>query len=230
MVIGFSTGSLALSDFRLGLRMVEGKPTAAIELSALRDVELENLVNSLDELDLSQFTYVSVHAPSRFVSLSEHRVVDLLGVVFRRNWPVVLHPDAIRDSSLWDQFGDLVCIENMDKRKSTGRTAAELSMIYEELPNASLCFDIAHARQVDPTMMEARRISEVHGARLRQIHLSDVTSSSKHEPLGFTAMLGYKQIAHLLPPDIPVILETPVAEPELLDEMRRAESLLSMST
>ena len=226
MVIGFSTGSLALGNFRLGLKMVAGKSTAAVELSALRDVELQPLVESLDALDLSQFDYISVHAPSRFESVTEMEVLALLEPVFERAWPVVVHPDAIRDFSLWKLHGGLVCIENMDKRKPLGRTAAELSTIFASLPDASLCFDIGHARQIDPTMREARKILAAHGSRLRQVHLSDVTTTSAHEPLGFTALLGYRQIAHLLPSDVPVILETPVGESELEDEMRRAERLL----
>lgn len=227
MVIGYSTGSLALGDFRLGLRMVAGQPTAAIELSALRDSELESLVESLDELDLSQFDYISVHAPSSFSSLTESEIVRILEPVFDRGWPVVLHPDAVSNWDLWNDFGNLVCIENMDKRKSTGRTAQELSKVFGKLPAASLCFDIAHARQIDPTMMEARRIIDEHGHRMRQIHLSDVTSDSSHQQLGFTALLGFQQVAPLLPRDIPVILETPVSAERVIDELQLAESLLT---
>ena len=42
--IGFSTGTLALGDFRLGLQQLYGKQAMAVELSALRDMELEPLV------------------------------------------------------------------------------------------------------------------------------------------------------------------------------------------
>ena len=185
MVFGFSTGSLALSDFRLGLNMVRGKPTAAIELSALREHELAPLVHALNDLDLTQFTYVSVHAPSRFVEMSEKHAVKLLRGVAEREWSIVLHPDAIRDWSCWLEFGSFVCIENMDKRKRIGRTAGELTEIFEKLPEASLCFDIAHARQVDPTMLEARAILRLHSHRIRQLHVSNVTSDSRHEPLAY---------------------------------------------
>ena len=55
MVFGFSTGSLALGDFRLGLQMVEGKRIAAIELSALRDTELESLLAQSKTLIWTRF-------------------------------------------------------------------------------------------------------------------------------------------------------------------------------
>ena len=72
-----------------------------------------------------------------------------------RNWPIVVHPDAMFDFSLWREFGNLLCLENMDKRKPVGRTVQELDRIFQELPDASFCFDIGHARQVAPTMTEA---------------------------------------------------------------------------
>ncbi|MCP3980333.1 MAG: hypothetical protein GY716_13600 [bacterium] len=224
--MGFSTGTLALGDFRLGLQMLRGNRTIAVELSALRDYELQALVDGLDDLDLSQFSYVSVHAPSRFVELSEVQAVGLLEAVFRRDWPVVLHPDAVQDWSLWRDHGSLVCIENMDKRKPIGRTAAELTEIYDHLPDASLCFDIGHARQVDPTMFEARAILTTHGHRLKQMHVSDVNSASVHEPLNQVAEWAFSRVAHLIPAHVPIIMETPVPEERLQAEMRRAQRAL----
>ena len=57
---------------------------------------------------------------------------------------------------MWRQLGDRVLVENMDKRKPVGRTVEELDLIFEQLPAAGMCFDIAHARQVDSSMTEAR--------------------------------------------------------------------------
>jgi hypothetical protein len=228
-VIGFSTGSLAFGDFRLGLQMVQGKPAAAIELSALRDSELVPLVEALGQLDLSQFRYVSFHAPSSFHILNEAVVVSHLRSVAERRWPIIVHPDVIRRFDLWAEFGDLTCIENMDKRKWTGRTAAELAVIFDKLPNASLCFDIGHARQVDPSMCEADLILRQHGSRLKQLHLSDVNTDSAHEPLSMEAVLAFQRIARLIPEDVPVILETPVAIDGIAIEVGRAEQALSHS-
>lgn len=224
--IGFSTGTLALGDFRLGLQMLDGKPAAAVELSALRDVELERLVHSLDDLNLSQFSYVSVHAPSQFIHVSERQVLDLLAVVFERQWPVVVHPDAITDWERWRDAGEWVCIENMDKRKPIGRTADELATIFDRLPDATLCFDVGHARQIDPTMLEARMILRRHGRRLRQLHVSDVNSASGHEPLNLPAIWAFERIAHLIPQDIPIIMETPVPAELLGSQMEQALSAL----
>jgi hypothetical protein len=148
--IGFSTGALAFSDFRRGLEILRGKQTNTIELSALREAELAPLVGALDSLDLSPYTYVSVHAPSKYDQRNEGEIVGLLRKTASRGWPIVLHPDVIHDVPAWNSFGSLLLVENMDKRNNCGRTALELSDIFEKLPQAGLCFDIGHCRQVDP--------------------------------------------------------------------------------
>lgn len=227
MIIGFSTGSLAHEKVRVGLRMVSGQQTAAIELSALREEELIPLVRDLDTLELSQFDYVSLHAPSRLVEFSEQEVVStLMQVVLQKNWPIIVHPDIIVNFDLWSQLGNKLCLENMDKRKSTGRTATELESYFAKLPDATLCFDIGHARQIDPTMCEADSILRQHGNRLQQVHMSLVNSRSKHEPLNYESMLAFRRVVHLIPEKTPIILETPVSKSQIPAQMRIVEELL----
>src|SRR5438045_2204773 len=113
--IGFSTGALAYSDFRRALQMLCDTGIEVVELSALRHVELKPLVNAIDTLDLSQFRYVSVHAPSQFHSDEEEGVVAALLGIAERGWPIVMHPDAIHDHARWRSLGKALCLENMDK-------------------------------------------------------------------------------------------------------------------
>lgn len=215
-LIGFSTGALAMGDFARGLALLADKHTRAVELSALREQELPRLVASAEGLDLKGYDYVSVHAPSRVKSLSESEVARLLRPCIALGWPVVLHPDAIRDHRCWRDFGPLLCVENMDKRKCTGQTAAQLAHHFAELPEARLCFDFGHARQVDPTLGIARRILEDHGGRMTQIHLSEVDAACRHRPLSMASVWSFQEIAHLLP-ECPVIIES-VVPPEGIDE------------
>ena len=226
MRIGFSTGSLALGDVREGLRMVMESDANAIELSALREEELEPLINGLDDLDLSNFSYISIHAPSRLRQLSEQRVVSLLQSGAQRGWTIVVHPDVIHEFPLWQTLGDSLCLENMDKRKPTGRTVKELQSYFERLPEATFCFDIGHARQVDPTMLEARSFLRHFKFRLRQVHMSYVNSSSQHERLNFEATRAFRRVTGLIPKDTPVILETPVPEGMLDQEVQMALAIM----
>jgi hypothetical protein len=207
--------------------MMEGLPCDCVELSALREAELDPLVDSLASLNLSSFKYVSVHAPSQLHSMTERHLVDRLCVVAQRKLPIVLHPDVIQNHDNWIGFGDVLCIENMDKRKPIGRTAAELKTIFRRLPEATLCFDVGHARQVDPTMSQAVEILSAFGGRLRQMHVSEVNAQNKHEPLSMAAIHAFRKVAHLIPEHVPVILETPVSSGEMLAEMAEARFALS---
>ncbi len=229
--IGFSTGALALGDFDRGLQLLSGSYAKAVELSALRELELPTLMAALGRLDLSNYEYISVHAPSRLRTMKEQDAADYLRPCIERGWSVILHPDAIVDYGCWRDFGKLLCIENMDKRKAVGRTANELRQHFHELPDASMCLDLAHARQIDPTFGIAREIIAEYGERIVQLHLSDLDVMSHHDPLSMSVVWAVREIAHLLP-QCPVILESMVkpTASAIADELRIAAECFPADT
>jgi hypothetical protein len=160
------------------------------------------------------------------IRFTEAELVAMLRPIAERGWPVVVHPDIVKDHNCWKRLGDRLCLENMDKRKATGRTAAELEALFARLPDATLCFDIGHARQVDPTMCEANSILRRFSSRLQQVHLSVVNSFSQHLPLNFEGLLAFRRVAHLIPRGTPIILETPVGRSDITAELDKAGSLL----
>lgn len=222
-LIGFSTGAVARSDFRAALSMLARAGTNAVELSALRLAELAPLLEAVPTLDLSPFRSISVHAPSAFPPEQEAEIASALrSVVVERDWPVVVHPDAIHRFDAWTGFGRLLCIENMDKRKPIGRNVGELAAIFDRLPDASLCFDIAHARQVDPSMTEAFCILREFGPRIAQVHVSEVGVDSRHTRLTNGAIRACREVSELIPADVPVIIEAPVIPDQIEDELVHA--------
>lgn len=68
--------------------MVNGKDIHVLELSALRQPELVPMLNGLGELDLRQFDYVAVHAPSEFSAEDESNITDKLSGVCSRGYAV----------------------------------------------------------------------------------------------------------------------------------------------
>jgi hypothetical protein len=186
---------------------MDGTSATAVELSALRLSELPILVKAMPELDLEQFAYVSVHAPSRFSSTEEDGVIELLQQVPNRR-QIIVHPDTIHDPGKWAGFGTQLTIENMDRRKADGRSAQELSRWFERLPNASLCFDLAHAHQCDRTMTEAFRILKKFRNRICQLHVSELDSAGHHFPMSYGSMRAFSEIASLIPGDAPAIIES----------------------
>lgn len=229
--IGFSTGALAFDDFRRGLDLsfsVAGP--RVVELSALRDHSLIALMSALDTLGMETFEYVSIHAPSKCQKLTEAEIVTALRPCVPRGIPVVVHPDAIVDSDLWQSFGSLLCIENMDKRKPTGRTADEMSHFFDMFPDATFCLDLAHARQVDTTMGEARQMLRRFGDRLRQVHVSEIDAAGKHHPISLASKLSFERIAALIPEQIPVVIESVVSEADMVREIVMVKQALTPST
>lgn len=225
--IGFSTGALARGNVRLALQMLQNKSAQIIEISALRQNELQPIVDMLDVLDLDKFEYKSFHAPSSMDADFEPTALELLARVAGRGWPIIVHPDAMHDVNEWSRFGDLLYVENMDKRKPIGQTADDLASIFRDLPQSGLCLDLGHVRQVDPTMSEAAEILLRFKDRLTQLHVSDVNSQSKHDPLTFEAVLAFQRVARLIPADIPIILESRVGETEIEAEIKSALSALA---
>jgi hypothetical protein len=225
--IGFSTGALARGDVGLALEMLRNKSVQIIEISALRQHELQPMVDMLDDLDLDKFQYKSFHAPSSIESDFETTALDLLARVAARGWPIIVHPDAMHDVNEWSRFGDLLYVENMDKRKQIGQTADDLASIFEDLPDSGLCLDLGHARQVDPTMSEAAEILSRFQDRLKQLHVSEVNSQSQHDPLTLESVLAFQRVSRLIPADIPIILESRVGESEIEREIQSALSALT---
>jgi hypothetical protein len=227
--IGFSTGALALSDFRLALEELQGQPVDSIELSALRYPELQPLLDALGTLPLASYRYKSIHAPSSFDGEQEAEIVDLLRRYAPRGWPIILHPDTVHDFSAWKGFGKQLAVENMDRRKPIGRTLEELNPIFEKLPDAMFCFDIGHARQCDTTMTEAYRILRAYSGRLCQIHVSEVNTASRHDPLSFAAIRAFSEVAALIPDHVPLILEARVTRDQIKAEIENAHKALPLA-
>ena len=155
----------------------------AVELAALSEDELPGLVEYLGSgVDLP-FRFVSVHAPSKHRKMSEAELVDALVALPCWIDAIVVHPDTIEDAALYRRLGTRLAIENMDARKQDGRTADELAPYFEALPDAGLCFDVAHAWSIDPSMEEAERLLDGLAGRLRHVHLSSLDETGHHIPL-----------------------------------------------
>lgn len=215
-----------MADFHRGIRLIAERKIPCIELSALRIEELDPLVSEINDIDLSAFSHISVHVPTRIQRTDEKEIVERLHSFSRRGWPIILHPDVVHDFSLWHGFGHLLCIENMDKRKPSGKTVQEMREVFSVLPEAAFCFDMGHARQVDPSMMVAHSLLKEFGPRLREVHMSDVDASSRHNALSDGSILAFQEMAGMIPESVPVILESIVQAHEIDSELTRAQEAL----
>lgn len=224
--IGFSTGAIARDDFETALELLDPTQASAVELSALRAAELPALLAALPALlpRLNQrYRYVSFHAPTNFDD--ERPLIPRLKIIADLGLNIVVHPDTISNVELWRSLGSRLCLENMDSRKPVGRTAEELEPFFEKLPEARLCLDIAHARQVDTSMNQAVRILRRFGDRLAQFHVSEVNSKGTHFAMSFAAKQAYEPFAMALA-RAPIIIESMVERNDIVREIAETEKLL----
>lgn len=182
--------------------------TSAIELAALAQHELPGLIGYLDRRPALPFEYVSLHAPSKGRGTDERELIELLHGASPRVDAIIVHPDTLVDVEAWTQLGRRLVLENMDTRKRTGQTAEALAPFFDRLPEARLCFDVAHAWIVDESLGAGAEILDAFGSRLRQVHVSSldegqhhVSLTAEHEEL-FGELLGRCR-------DVPWILEAP---------------------
>lgn len=227
--IGFSTGAVARADFRHAIHLLRAHRVDAIELSALRVDELAPLVDAIPTLDLRDFRFVSIHSPSRYPADQEDSVLRQLKPLAAQGYPVVVHPDVIYTPASWRPLGGNLLIENMDKRKPLGRFVKELRQYFEALPQARFCFDIGHARQVDPTMTEAAMLLDVFGARLAEVHMSEVNTASRHDPISVNAVSAFASVAARIPEHVPIILESLIdqGQSDIETEISRARDVFA---
>lgn len=230
--IGFSTGAIARGDFHSALAAMKRHNLDVVELSALRVAELRPLVEALPFLDLSGFKFVSIHAPSKFTPDEESDVLGLLRPLADQGYAIVAHPDVIFRFNKWSKLGGQLLIENMDKRKPIGRTADELTAFFADLPDARFCFDIGHARQVDPSMTEAALLLKAFHPRLAEVHMSEVNTASRHDPLSINAVAAFSSIMSEIPAGIPIILETLIdhGQSTIEAELQRANEIFEAVT
>jgi hypothetical protein len=179
-------------------------------------------------MDLRRFEFASVHAPSRISPEAERWVLERLMVLGRSGFPIMVHPDTIYTPDAWRQLGEKLVIENMDKRKAIGRTVSEMRTIFDALPEARFCFDIGHARQVDPTMTEASLLLRAFAERLEEVHMSEVNTASRHDPISPNAVRAFQSVATYIPETTPIILETLIdlGQSDASTEIARARQAL----
>jgi hypothetical protein len=195
--IGFSTGALELGDFWTAVRWMIEKNIKNVELSALRFDELGLLVSSLSKIPAGKFDYISIHAPSSFQQTEERNVIELLRKVNEKGWNIIVHPDVIYTPKLWKEFGPKLLVENMDRRKKTGRTAEELAAVFTTLPFARMCLDVAHARQLDNTLKTLDELISKFWDKVEEIHISELDSEYRHRPMSNEAVADYQKFPKL---------------------------------
>ena len=209
--LGASTGYMSSSrgDWpAMVAEALELSPFAA-ELAALSEAELPGLEAYLSGRPELPFAYLSVHAPVKHLRMPEAELVRRLTKIAPLVDGIVVHPDAMDDPRAYRALGSCLVLENMDARKPTGRTVAELAPCFAVLPEAGFCLDVAHVLSVDGSMEAGERLLDAFAGRLRQLHVSSLGDTCRHVPLTVAHEARYAALLRRCP-DVPWILEAPL--------------------
>jgi hypothetical protein len=209
-MVGCSTGYMhqEREDWEELVVEAAGVSGVATELSALSEPELPGLISYLRSDPMLPFRFISVHGPSKQRRLGEHELVELLTTLPAWVDAIVMHPDMIEDPAVYRPLGRRLAIENMDVGKATGRDTQELAGLFQELPQAGLCFDIAHAKSVDPELGIGEELLSSFASRLRHVHISSLDEDLHHVPISNEDELRYAPLLAKCR-DVPWILEAP---------------------
>jgi len=181
----------------------------AIELHCSDEECIDHLLLA-DNIDLSYFKFVSLHAPNfqyqkndisiRILSklVEMHKKYNLQNIVF--------HVDKVKD---WDVFLDYnmlpISIENLDERKESGRSIDDIKSILEKY-DFKLTLDLQHCFVNDRTMTLAIKFQELYKERIVEYHISGYEEELLHYPLFKT--LQNEIIYSLKFKNIPIIIES----------------------
>ena len=210
-IIGWSTGALLpigdKANFPLAVETLITTPFTCIEFGVLREWELPIFLKHLPSLDISEFERVSFHT-CKLKKLTDKELFEQIEPVIELGWSIVSHPEMITDYTLWGKLGDQLHVENMDNREGTfGKNIEEMEQMFDKLPDASMCFDIGHARQVDPTMELARDLCVKFEEKVKEIHLSKINPFTYgHNPIDDSTLEAFSKVTDILP-SCPIILE-----------------------
>jgi len=184
-LVGPSTGYMvgARGDWPRLVAAAESCSLDVVELSALSARELPSLLRFLADAGTLPFGHVSVHGPSKGWDGTPAALATALAAVPAQVDGIVLHPETLGDAAPFADLGARLRLENMDPRKRDARTVAELARYFELLPDARLCFDVAHAQLHDPSMGLAHELLDAFGARLAEVHISSTEPDGEHVPL-----------------------------------------------
>ncbi len=75
-------------------------------------------------------------------------------------------------------------------------------------------------------MTEAYFILRRHGSKLRQVHISEVNTRSKHDRLSYSSILAFQRLAEFISENVPLIVESVIPESEISLELERVEEAL----
>lgn len=217
MTIGFGNGNFyrlyqddldRFSDYYIDLFKAGGL-AKVIELHCPTLRHFDHLINS-QNAGLMHFEYISLHAPVYAYQKDEksHVLLSKLNIVCEKYKikNLVFHVDQVKDWAVFADYQTLpVSIENMDDRKSFGRSLEDIRSILDKYA-FNLTLDLQHCFVNDPTLHLAEQFQDLYRDRIVEYHISGYEKNFLHYPLFKTRQ--DEIIDSLKYADKPIIIES----------------------
>lgn len=221
MKLGFSTGSLHKHfSAKEALRFFQNLGHDTVEIGLVKMARVtDGWADEIEIEDLKGFQYISLHAPvidygdndeTKLVFEKIERINKL-----RKLDAVVIHPNTVKDFSVFHGLQFPIALENMDNRKDSYVTPEEFEKLLKDNPNWKFVLDVNHVYTHDKSMGLAKEFYSTFGNRIEEIHLSGY--EGYHEPLFRTKQLEILSAIQNF--DTPIIIEA-VMEPEEIEKER----------
>lgn len=190
MEIGFTTGRFDKNSLSEKISFFSNLGCTAIELSWLDYARAEQFKNFLDGINLENFSYRSMHGPVKIAGVpffyqQDKTTFEILKSIedFVKKYQVqavVIHPDRVKDWSVFGNYKIPIGIENMDSKKSEGRTMGDLENYFNQI-DAGLVMDVNHLYTNDKTLKLFDELYSKFQNKTKHFHLSGFVEY--HEPL-----------------------------------------------
>ncbi len=214
--LGFPTGSLKNSS------QVDALHFYKAEGFSVPEIHLSSTDDPLLPLGRQLFSDASVHLPSYLHTVEEEALAIGQAALAHGYTRLIIHPYVIKNPALWRKLGSALVVENMDFRFLGYRTAEDMALVFERLPEASFCLDVGHTESWNPG--EAMRLLDSFSDRLVAVHYSEIdrTNGDHLSTVSDEIMKSHAVYLRRLPRPVPVIFEISAnSAPYLLDLRER---------
>jgi len=169
------------------IKILSSVQTYAIELGYVVADRLQEELDDEDIYNIKKFDYISIHAPAlvsdiggekiwmRYPSAQGEKAIEQIikNAEAVKADTILFHPDLVDDSSwLSKKIGSRLAFENMDAKKSFGKTVEDLEKIFTQVPNAKWVCDVNHIYTIDHSMRLTDEFHNNFKDRLCHYHLS----------------------------------------------------------
>lgn len=188
--LGYSlgVGSNPKYSIKDRIKILLSVESCAVEVGyavASRFKDKSYLLDNEDIQELKKFEYRSIHAPVvmdendknwiRYPSKEgEPLLYELIKIADKIDVDaIIFHPDLI-DNFKWlnERIGKRLAFENMDSRKSFGKTIFDMEKVFSQAPEARWVCDVNHIYTIDHSMILSEDFHRAFGDKLCHYHLS----------------------------------------------------------